>query len=263
MRCEAAIQSVKENPDMLLACILDMGELLLTSGAEVLRVEDTLSRLCTAYGFSRVDVFSITSSIVLTVHRDDGRVFTQTRRISVRDTNLQRVALVNSLSRELCKEPVSIAVFQERLTQIRNSRTYPLPVQCLAYAVISAVFSVFFGGTALDGFAAAISGVLVFVFQYAIQRLRMNSLLQSLIVSAFTAFAVTLMVRVGIGNSPELITIGNIMLLIPGISFTTSLRDIINGDTISGLVGISEAVIKAIAIAIGFAMVLVGMGGIL
>ena len=59
------------------------------------------------------------------------------------------------------------------------------------------------------------------------------------------------------------ITIGNIMLLIPGISFTTSLRDIINGDTISGLVGISEAVIKAIAIAIGFAMVLVGMGGIL
>jgi uncharacterized membrane protein YjjP (DUF1212 family) len=91
----------------------------------------------------------------------------------------------------------------------------------------------------------------------------MNSLLQSLIVSAFTAFAVMLMVRVGIGNSPELITIGNIMLLIPGIAFTTALRDIINGDTISGLVGISEAVIKAIAIAIGFAVVLVQMGGAL
>jgi len=71
------------------------------------------------------------------------------------------------------------------------------------------------------------------------------------------------MVRVGIGNSPELITIGNIMLLIPGIAFTTSLRDIINGDTISGLVGISEAVIKAISIAIGFAVVLVEMGGVL
>ena len=84
-----------------------------------------------------------------------------------------------------------------------------------------------------------------------------------MIVSAFTAFAVMLMVRVGIGNSPELITIGNIMLLIPGIAFTTSLRDIINGDTISGLVGISEAVIKAIAIAIGFAVVLVEMGGVL
>ena len=81
--------------------------------------------------------------------------------------------------------------------------------------------------------------------------------------SAITAFAVVLLVRLGIGNTPEKITIGNIMLLIPGIAFTTSLRDIINGDTISGLVGISEAVIKAVAIAIGFAAVLAQMGGAL
>ena len=35
------------------------------------------------------------------------------------------------------------------------------------------------------------------------------------------------------------------MLLIPGIALTTSLRDMINGDTISGLLGLSEAVLKA------------------
>ena len=46
------------------------------------------------------------------------------------------------------------------------------------------------------------------------------------------------------------------MLLIPGIAFTTSLRDMISGDTISGLLGISEAILKALAIAIGFAVVL-------
>ena len=51
--------------EALLACILDMGELLLVSGAEVRRVEDTLTRLCAAYGFERADVFTITSSIVL------------------------------------------------------------------------------------------------------------------------------------------------------------------------------------------------------
>ena len=85
--------------------------------------------------------------------------------------------------------------------------------------------------------------------------------MENLLVSAFTALAVVLLVRLGIGDSPAKITIGNIMLLIPGISFTTSLRDIINGDTISGLTGISEAAIKAIAIAIGFALVLVQMGG--
>ena len=89
----------------------------------------------------------------------------------------------------------------------------------------------------------------------------MNSILQSLLASAFTAGVVVLLVRFRIGQAADKITIGNIMLLIPGISFTTALRDMINGDTISGLTGISEAVIKAIAIAIGFAAVLVQFGG--
>ena len=261
MTCEETTNLTTESPDALLACILDMGELLLTSGAEVFRVEDTLSRVCGAYGFHNINVFSITSSIVLTVEGPNGRIFTQTRRIVTRDTNLQKVALVNNLSRALCKEPVNIADFRAQLAQIRSAKTYPLSIQALSYAVISAVFAVFFGGSAMDGLASAISGLVVFAAQQILGRVRMNSLLQSLLASAVTALAVVFLVRLGIGDSPTKITIGNIMLLIPGIAFTTSLRDIINGDTISGLVGISEAVIKAIAIAIGFAVVLVQMGG--
>jgi len=252
-----------QSPDAVLACILDMGELLLTNGGEVFRVEDTLSRLCAAYGFQRINVFSITSSIVLTVECPDGRILTQTRRIVTRGTNLQCVAQVNALSRKLCANPVSVAEFREKLDSIRREKTYSRPVIAMAYALISSVFAVFFGGSWLDGLAAALSGLVVFFAQQAIGRLRMNNLLENLLVSAFSALAVVLLVRLGIGHSPAKITIGNIMLLIPGISFTTSLRDIINGDTISGLIGICEATIKAIAIAIGFALVLVQMGGAL
>lgn len=263
MSTDNIVQLAQEQPDTLLACILDMGEMLLASGAEILRVEDTVSRLCAAYGFQRINVFSITSSIVITVQCLDGRICTQTRRIIVRDTNLQKIFLVNSLSRQLCKKPISVAELTERLEQIRVAKSNSLPILCISYGLISSVFSVFFGGNFSDAIAAAISGVLVFVLQQFMGKLRMNGILQSLIVSAFTAFAVVLLVRVGIGQTPEKITIGNIMLLIPGISFTTSLRDMINGDTISGLVGLSEAVVKAIAIAIGFAMVLVRFGGAL
>jgi len=263
MTAEETALLTTESPDALLACILDMGELLLTSGAEVFRVEDTLSRLCAAYGFHHINVFSITSSIVLTVENADGRIFTQTRRIINRDTNLQRVAQVNALSRQLCSEPIAVADFREKLGDIRKGKAYSSPILALCYGVISLSFSVFFGGSWLDGIAAAISALVVFGFQRLIGKLRMNDILQNLLVSAFTALTVVLLVHMGIGHSPAKITIGNIMLLIPGISFTTSLRDIINGDTISGLVGISEAVIKAIAIAIGFAIVLVQFGGAL
>lgn len=252
-----------QSPDAVLACILDMGELLLTNGGEVFRVEDTLSRLCTAYGFRNINVFSITSSIVLTAECADGKILTQTRRIVTRGTNLQCVAQVNALSRQLCAKPVPVDDFQKKLENIRKENTYPKPVVAMGYALISCVFAVFFGGSWLDGLAAAISGLVVFFSQQMIARLHMNNLLENLLVSAFTALSVVLLVRLGIGHSPAKITIGNIMLLIPGIAFTTSLRDMINGDTISGLIGISEAAIKAIAIAIGFALVLVQIGGVL
>lgn len=134
-------------------------------------------------------------------------------------------------------------------------------LQCFGYALISSTFSVFFGGSAWDSLAAALSSIFVFAIQHFLKKTRMNDILQSLLTSAFTACVVVLLLRLGIGQASDKITIGNIMLLIPGIAFTTALRDLINGDTISGLIGICEAVIKAIAIAIGFAAVLAQFGG--
>lgn len=261
MSTEEIIRQAQESPDALLACILDTGETLLTNGAEVFRVEDTLHRLCLAYGFSNVNVFSITSSIVLTVKCADGRIVTQTRRIGSRDTNLRKIELVNALSRQLCKAPLHTTDFQQQLSKISCSENCSIPLQCFGYALVSASFSAFFGGNIWDSLAAALSGLFVFCIQYFLRKTRMNSILQSLLASAFTAGVVVLLVRFRIGQAADKITIGNIMLLIPGISFTTALRDMINGDTISGLTGISEAVIKAIAIAIGFAAVLVQFGG--
>lgn len=258
-----AVQAIRDTPDALLTCILDMGEILLTSGAEIIRVEDTLNRLCRAYGFTQINVFSITSSIVLTAHCPDDRVITQTRRIPARNTNLEKVAQVNALSRHICRTPVSVREFRVMVEKVRAVGSYPSWILCLCYVVISATFCVFFGGSAWDSLAAAISGLVVFFIQHFLQKLKMNGVLHSLLASALTALVVVLLVKLGIGQDPANITIGNIMLLIPGVAFTTSLRDLTNGDTLSGLLGLSEAVIKAIAIAIGFAAVLVGIGGLL
>ena len=85
-----------------LTCALDAGELLLTYGAEVSRVEDTIQRLEHVCGFDLVDVFTITSSIVATVRLPDGGSITQSRRIKARVTNLGRVAKINALSRRFC-----------------------------------------------------------------------------------------------------------------------------------------------------------------
>ena len=181
--------------------------------------------------------------------------------IRARDTDLGRVERVNALSRRLCAGPLPPEKFRQAVEEVRNAPAYPDAAQCAMYAVISAAFSAFFGGTLRDAATAAVSGMLLFGALRFCQRLRLNGILQSMLASALAALAVMLMVGFGLGQNPDKIIIGNIMLLIPGIALTTSLRDMINGDTISGLLGLSEAVLKALAIAIGFAAVLMRMGG--
>ena len=51
----------------ILSLLMDLGEAMLQSGAEIHRVEDTLHRVGQAYGAQRTEVFAINSCIVTTM----------------------------------------------------------------------------------------------------------------------------------------------------------------------------------------------------
>ena len=90
-------------PDALLHCFMDLGEAMLTVGADVNRVEDTLIRMGMAYGAARMNVFVITSSMVVTMTLPDGRDVTQTRRVpSPGGTDMTVLEDLNALSRRCC-----------------------------------------------------------------------------------------------------------------------------------------------------------------
>ena len=257
---DTACETLPATPEAGLCCALDAGELLLMHGAEVSRVEDTIQRLCARCGFARVDVFTITSSIVVTAFLADGRAFTQSRRIKTRMTDLGKVSTVNALSRRFCGGGMDLAALRAALTPLRAARSGNTRLDPARYMVISFSLSVFFGGTWWDGVAASLSGLVLYGAVRTGDTLQMNSLLQAAVCSAVTALTVLLLVRFGVGVHPDKIMIGNIMLVIPGIQLTTSLRDMINGDTISGLLNLCEAVLKAISVALGFALVLLAGG---
>ena len=110
----------------ILSAILDAGELMLMSGAEVSRVESTIEHMAKAYGFQKVDVFTIIFSIVVTVKDGEGNIETQTRRIEARDTDLHKVERINALSRKVCTQPVTLEDFKEELRAIEQEKPYSL-----------------------------------------------------------------------------------------------------------------------------------------
>ena len=150
-----------EEAEQYLFCAMDIGEQLLISGAEVGRVEDTICRICKAYGAERVDVFSITSSIVTTMYGKDFGVCTQTRRVLEMKNDLYRLDRLNQLSRKICAEHPTPDKIQQEVSAILQGPVYSFLTQLAVYAPISGSFCAFFGGNGKDMLASALIGILL------------------------------------------------------------------------------------------------------
>jgi len=234
--------------------ILDIGQHMLQCGGEVSRVEDSIRRLCLAFGAERADVFTITSSIVVTIYAHRFGAVTQTRRITGSAYDLNRLEQLNQLSRRICAEHLSLEETEQALHQIVSAPQYGFGMQVFTYALISASFSLFFGGSALDMAASGVIGVLLKCLDRLIRQTEANAFLSSLLCACLGGLLAGLAVKCHLGDNVDMISIGNIMLLIPGIALTNSLRDMFSGNTISGLMRFIEAVLLALTIAFGFAL---------
>jgi len=249
------------NQQQLLSCALDIGEQMLTSGAEVGRVEAAIRFICGAYGCSRTDVFTITSSIVVTVFYPDGQHSTQTRRITGTRTDLTKLHRLNDLSREICATKPDYETVQRKIVAIAQRRPYPLWLEALASALIAFSFAIFFGGSWMDGLVAGVLGLGLRFFTWLLQRAEMNPIFTNVVASFVLSFLSIQLVRWGIGMDVNKIIIGNIMLLIPGIALTNALRDMISGDIMTGMLRLLDAVLVAAAIAAGYILAAQLLGG--
>ncbi len=247
-----ALIMTKTEAEEILYCAMTIGEQILSSGGEAGRVEDTIRRICLAYGADRVDVFSITSSIITTMYGDDFGICTQTRRVTGMVNDLDRLDRLNQLSREICEKKITYPEICNKLAQIDRAPKYSFAMQLFVYALISGSFSVFFGGNAGDAIASAVIGILLKLIQTFVSRGSVNALITALMASVSGGFLARSFVIFGIGSHVDLISIGNIMLLIPGIPLTNSLRDMFSGDIITGLIRFMESILLALVIALGF-----------
>ena len=81
------------------------------------------------------------------------------------------------------------------------------------------------------------------------------------IISFAAGLFTILMIAAGLGAHQDKIMIGGIMLLIPGIAMTNSVRDMLTGDIVTGTLRLTNSLLQAAAIACGFALSLMITGG--
>ncbi len=247
--------------DDVLDTILDIGCRLLEAGAEVRRVEDTVERLCLAYGAHDVDVFSIVVLIGVTSEGPNGDHYTQIRKVGNIGNSLVRIEKLNALSRRLCACPEDPWLVKDEVKRICQKQTYSGYLMYIAAAIAAGGFAVFFGGNWIDGLIAALIGLEIMFFSRHTPA-KVNSTLKTF-VTAFVSGAISLGFCALIpGGQPDKIMIGTIMLMIPGLALWTSLRDLFGGDMVSGLLRFVQALFTAALIAAGYGLAWLTLGGL-
>ena len=88
-----------------------------------------------------------------------------------------------------------------------------------------------------------------------------NQLAKTFVTSIIAGALAITMVGIGFGDNADKLMIGGIMLLIPGVALINSVRDLLTGDLVSGLFRLLNALLTAIAIAVGFALPIILTGG--
>jgi uncharacterized membrane protein YjjP (DUF1212 family) len=249
-------QTIPTDAGTILAIALDVGAETLRVGGEIHRVEDTVTRICRAYGAETVEVFAITSLITAEVRMPDGSYATRNRRVPTTYNHLARLEALNALSRTICKQPISADEVAARLDAIRRYRPVPEWLCYVGGMLATGGFAVFFGGTLWDGLAAAAIAFLLTLFA-RLRPLQINSMVKSLISSFAAGILSVLCVTIGFGDNVDKIIIGTIMLEIPGLSFGNALRDLLCGDTLAGTMRFIQAILQALMVALGYMAALV------
>lgn len=84
----------------------------------------------------------------------------------------------------------------------------------------------------------------------------------NLICSFIVTMLALLVVQYQLADHSDKIIIGTLMSLVPGVAITNSIRDVIAGDLMAGMMKAVEALLIALALALGTGMALIAMGGI-
>lgn len=241
-----------ENRDRELAkAAMLAGEIMLVSGAEIARIEETIHYiLSVADREAQTMVFS--TGIFVTLREAGEEPVTLVRRVTDRATNLNRICQVNEVSRRICAGTLAVPEALTRLEEIRRVNQYGLAAKGVSYIWVAFFFGIVLGGMPWDCLGAALVGAALGAVVYVSSRLGLNGFC----VNALGAFAcgitALLLNRFALPQtSRDIMIVSSIMPLVPGVIFTTAVRDTLNGDYSSGAARMLEAAVVALAVAAG------------
>lgn len=228
------------------------GRLIMENGGETYRVEETITRMGHAFGFTEVESFAVPSGIFISYRKHDGSIETAVKRVRRRGTDLTRVDAVNAVSRRMEAEALSC---EEVMALLREIEQRPARITrrglTAAVAMSSFGWAAMFGGGLVDCAMAFAVAMLGQSLAFALDRAGMRSFVSTL-VGSFLSTILPMLFQLATGMLNVDATVAAcLMPMLPGLAMTNAVQDTLRGDMVSGISSATSALLTATMIAGG------------
>ena len=261
-----AAEAERRHFDRVLALALGVAKGLLSCGASVSRVEIAVEKICLSCGAEEVNVFALPSMVLCSIKLADGSEVSQMKRNFEVSNDFRKMEAYNQLSRDICAKKLGPEEAERRLEYLNNNRLGSLPAVIAGGGVLAGAFTVFFGGSLIDGVPSLIIGALMAYINVLLSRRDFNSYARTFILSlaggAMAILLCALFNLCGARCSVSMVTIGTIMVVVPGLLICNAVRDMFSGDIYSGAFEFLNGVLAILAIVAGYGASLFLLRGI-
>ncbi|QGG48826.1 threonine/serine ThrE exporter family protein [Heliorestis convoluta] len=235
--------------------VIELGRLLLQSGAETYRIEESMERCGTAFGLKKLEAYATTSVVMLTYYDDKDDQKSHFTRIRERDLDLEKITLLNDLSRRVSCKRISPEEAYKQLKKIEeSSSSISFGITTFIAGINGALIALLNNSGPLEAMMAFIVVVLTFVI---IRKIKVEQVLffkEMSIGMIGATLAVLLYYVIPFNIAP--VIIGLMLIAIPSIQMVNAVRDLSSGDLTSGALRGLEAAGLTVALFSGVGIVL-------
>lgn len=241
--------------DVELEIILKAGKILLSSGAEISRTEDTMNYIARAMNFKDLEAYVSNRGIFATAKKDDNTEITRIYNVPEVDINLSKIESVNALSRRITQKSITIEEVINELEKIDTMPDYLIFWRLVAYTIGASGFSYAIGSSITDSIIAGIIGLILGAYMCTIKRILNSDVLITILGSILIALFGNLFIHFNIGSNLSVILLGAMIDIVPGVPFVNAIREYSQNNYNTGITLMMGALLTCISMAVGVAVV--------
>ncbi len=229
---------------------LSVGEILLANGSENHRIETSINKICETYKITN-EVILTSNGILLLVEDSNLNKYTSIRKVKKKCVDLYKIELINSFSRKITKDPMNYEEAKKALEEIKKAPTFTFKVRIFASCMTGFIYTLFFNGTIIDGLASILVCLITYILFQKMTKLSFFQFIDYYIAGIIIGLLSLLCHHIFPAINENNVITGSIMILLPGVVLTNSIKDMLYGDYSSGASKFFEAALIIAAVGCG------------